>query len=492
MSRKNTSRKAEKLKRKAEEAARYKKTKRKVRLISAIVTVSVILVLFVSLIVGVAVWEKRLDSGDYLRGEIAASSKNIQVDGAMMNYFLNDFYNTFVAYYGSYVEAYGLDTSKPLVTQYMPDGESWFEYFMSGAKANVTNILAFAEEARALDIDLTEAEKKALLHRAESVDTGLYGRGVNTTDVYNVKLMEALAYKFRFMKEEESFPTEEEILEYYLDNSKDFQYVDYYEFPIYYSDEAEAGSGKITKPTADELLSLFADVTNAEEFEDAVKTVLKKETPEISEEEILGEISKLGRERQLYSKGNEVSEWAFSADEGDIFTVHDEENQRYYVYMITKSPYRDESKSVSFRHILLTAGRYGENLEKTADELLVRLNKSENCEEEFMRLVLEYSEDESSYYGGGKYRNIVSGRDFTEIEAWCFDDDRTQGELGLVETNLGTHIMYFIGGELAAWQSDVAESIVYDRITEYQAALTEVHGVVFDENVIDMIPDPGA
>ena len=124
----------------------FEAKKSKIRRITAIVTVSVLAVLILIGAVGLIAWNVRLNRGDYLRAEIAASGGGAEVDGAMMNYYFNDIYNTFVEYYGSYVEYYGLDTTAPLRTQYIDTTESWFDYFMTGAKDTVTDCWRFTEQ----------------------------------------------------------------------------------------------------------------------------------------------------------------------------------------------------------------------------------------------------------------------------------------------------------------------------------------------------------
>ena len=207
-----------KLKREKEE---FEAKKRKVRRVTAIITGSLIIALILVTVVGTIIYNVRMNSGEYLRREVAASSYDYDVDGAMMNYYFNDVYNTFVDYYGSYVSYYGLDTTLDLKKQEISDGETWFEYFMSGAKNNVSTILALNEAADDAGVSLSDDEVNAVSIRSDNIDTGLYGRGVNRDDIYNSKLLEALAYKYQFMKEDEFTPSISEIEERYSENPKD-------------------------------------------------------------------------------------------------------------------------------------------------------------------------------------------------------------------------------------------------------------------------------
>ena len=171
----------------------FEAKKSKIRRITAIVTASVLAVLLLIGAAGLIAWNVRLNRGDYLRAEIAASGGGAEVDGAMMNYYFNDIYNTFVEYYGSYVEYYGLDTTAPLRSQYIDTTESWFDYFMTGAKDTVTGLLALRGAADAAGLTLNEAETAAVRARADAADTGLYGRGTHADDIFRARSLEALA-----------------------------------------------------------------------------------------------------------------------------------------------------------------------------------------------------------------------------------------------------------------------------------------------------------
>ena len=236
----------------------------KIRKVTAIVTVSIIAAIIVAFIVGICVYNIRMNSGDYLRNETAASSKNIDVDGAMMNYYYNDVLNSFVAYYGSYVQYYGFDPSADPKYQSFSDGQTWFDYFMSGAKSNVTGYLALNEGAMAEGISLTDAEKSALETRVSNIDAALYGRGVKKNDILNAKLIEALAYKYQAAKQDEFLPNASEITAKYNESPEKFQSVDYIAYTFDWSGE------KMTQSAAKIAATRLSDATSLDNFKKIV------------------------------------------------------------------------------------------------------------------------------------------------------------------------------------------------------------------------------
>lgn len=63
---------------------------------------------------------------------------------------------------------------------------------------------------------------------------------------------------------------------------------------------------------------------------------------------------------------------------------------------------------------------------------------------------------------GGLYTDIYVGQMVEPFETWCFDENRAYGDTGLVQTNYGYHIMYFVDSE-EIWFANVRDLIVSDR-----------------------------
>ena len=65
-------------------------------------------------------------SGMIQRNTVAAESEHYEVTAAMMTYFFNATYQTYVN--GGFSQYMGLDTSKALSEQKYTDNETWFDY----------------------------------------------------------------------------------------------------------------------------------------------------------------------------------------------------------------------------------------------------------------------------------------------------------------------------------------------------------------------------
>ena len=108
-------------------------------------------------------------------------------------------------------------------------------------------------------------------------------------------------------------------------------------------------------------------------------------------------------------------------------------------------------------------GIYDEWLKGTRDELTF-------CDLAYKNSV-DGNKDE-----GGIYTDISKGVMVKEFEDWCFDESRKYGDHGLVKTQFGYHIMFFVGSE-EGWtrlcrygvQNEKADALIADILKENAA-----------------------
>ena len=67
-------------------------------------------------------------------------------------------------------------------------------------------------------------------------------------------------------------------------------------------------------------------------------------------------------------------------------------------------------------------------------------------------LANEHSTDGGSNTNGGLYENVFAGQMVEAFDAWVFDETRKPGDYGIVKTQFGHHLMYFVSAsEHDAW-----------------------------------------
>ncbi len=99
------------------------------------------------------------------------------------------------------------------------------------------------------------------------------------------------------------------------------------------------------------------------------------------------------------------------------------------------------------RHILFLNDTYGsaDKAEEKAKEVYEEWKKNGSSLDEFIKIAKEQSEDPGSKESGGLYENVYEGQMVSQFEDWVFDDARKEGDTGIVLTDYGAHIMYYVG-----------------------------------------------
>lgn len=188
---------------------------------------------------------------------------------------------------------------------------------------------------------------------------------------------------------------------------------------------------------------------------------------------------------------------AFYSQKVEALEVTEEELETYFTehqaelegYGITK----ETGDFVDVRHILLMPHREGETegqkIEYTEEEweacrvkaqaLLDQWLAGDKTEDSFAALAPEHSEDPGSQNAGGLYENVYKGQMVKPFEDWCFDESRQKGDYGLVRTDYGYHIMYFLEKE-AIWIRNCRSGILAEKGQELLAGWLEKYKVEID------------
>ncbi len=199
--------------------------------------------------------------------------------------------------------------------------------------------------------------------------------------------------------------------------------------------------------------------------------------------------------QELYLMGSpyyEAEEAKLVPGDADLeayFTAHEEE--------FASSGITRDSRYVDVRHILIQVegGTTDENgntvysdedwaaCEAEAQAILDQWLAGDKTEDSFAALANEKSEDPGSNTNGGLYENVYMGQMVEPFETWCFDEGRKYGDTGLVKTNYGYHVMYYVGSELM-WKSYAESGWTNEQITALLDSIVEGYPVeVTYENI---------
>lgn len=321
----------------------------------------------------------------------------------------------------------------------------------------------------------------------------VYGGAVNERFLRKQLKIQALAQKFVTERTAEIADgyEQEAIDKKYKEATSDYDFVTFRTYSFKTTD-LTAEDNESDEDYAARQAKADAEVKkNAEDFYNAVKdeatfaakaTELNKDTEDYNADEetkftmlksnVTSNISEEAA-TWLYDSSTKVgSKKLFTEESDDIYT--------YTIVLAVEAPHQEQT--VSVRHILLSTQdtSSGEALsdeeiakkKATADDVLKKFNESDKSEDSFAALAYEYTEDTGSSSTGGLYEHIYPGQMVTEFNDWCFDESRKAGDVEMVETDYGYHIIYFVENDNADYYDATIRS--NDASEDFEAEAQEL------------------
>ena len=163
-----------------------------------------------------------------------------------------------------------------------------------------------------------------------------------------------------------------------------------------------------------------------------------------------------------------------TVDDSELSDWFDENQEMYQAYGILKS----DLPNVNVRHILIAPEAAAEDateadLQKAKEEaraeaerILKEWEDGDATEESFGELANTYSTDGGSNTNGGLYEDVHPGQMVPNFNDWCFDEARKTGDTGIVESDYGYHILYYVGATENIYWKQVAESDLHYKLYE--------------------------
>ena len=195
-------------------------------------------------------------------------------------------------------------------------------------------------------------------------------------------------------------------------------------------------------------------------------------------------------------KITELDTWLFdeTTKVGDTKTITSEGDKKstYSVYFMSATSHLDESATKDVAHILVSFDDYKSGTKITdeekakakaeAEQILADYLAGEKTQEAFEKLGEEKTADSNVVYEG-----VTKGQMVAEFENWIFDEARTTGETGIVETTYGYHVMYFIGDGKLAWENTAHSGVLNDLFTEWVETNATTYNYTAKESVVNSI-----
>ncbi len=387
---------------------------------------------------------------------------------------------------------YGVDPSVSLKEQNFPGeaGKTWFDVVIEQSLSYAEEQLLYCEAALGKgyrpgpEDDEQIAQMRAVAEQNASqsgwdVETyfqQMFSTNIRWKDLEGVFRKSFLAQKVR----EELLTTEytqEDLEREYQDNLKKYALIDYY--------AVDLGDGEaIPDDVIEAARAALSSASGTDVYRQAVQDFLQavKDPAEIEKAGGIGAYTdsylESAAHRGVGYTASEFFDWAFSDStrEGDILLVDSDQAKTPYAYCLLKKPYKDMTVTVDIRHILFKTGTpYAtkEEARAMADKIYQEWVDAGAAEERFIELCAEYSADGNAA-DGGIYTGVTEGQMVQPFNDWCFDAARKPGDHGIVDTEFGSHMMYFIGRNIG-WETAASNGLLsrdYDALMEAQKALT--------------------
>ena len=518
---------AEKLTEKQLAAQKEAKTTR----LYTIAFVAVLVVMIVIAIV-VGVTQTIKNTGYYEKRTTAVQIGDHALSNAELNYYYIDSVNNFYSSYGSYAAMFGLDTTKPLDEQIVDEetGRTWADDFLDTAKESAKNVYALADAAEAAGFVLPEDKQEEIESSLSSIDLyaqvygykdgdaylkAMYGSGASKegykayatrsalADAYYTHYSDSLTYTDDQIRQKDN-----EDLKVYSSYSYNSYYLSVSKFltggttdengNTTYSDEETAAAEAALRAAAESLTA--EDITSTEVLDNAIATLSVNEGEENAASTDSNNI-RYGSINSLYQQW--VADSSRKAGDKQVFesTTTDENGNEslsgcYVVFFEGSTDNKFPMANV--RHILVTPEHAADEAEdahadgesysaeelaaakQEAEELYAQWQSGEATEESFAELANEKSDDGDGTTGG-LYTNVTPGQMVQAFNDWCFDASRKAGDTGIVQTEYGYHIMYFVGNSDITYrdyliQSDLRSADVQKWQEDLMAAVTMTDG----------------
>lgn len=466
----------------------------------------------------------------------AAKIGNERVTVAKYNFYYMDMYlNTYnqsQSYDSQYGAGYGAmytgyDSSKTPMEQEYPgtledfEGESatWADYFRVQSLKYLQTYLAYAKLAKEAGMTLDEDELADIDEQVESIRssaesndysldrylTKIYGKGVNEKLLREVMAERQLAYKYAQQKQEdvETGVTDAQIEEEYTANPAEYALVTLNGFVVSADTSAIADDATDDEKTAATEAAMADAKAKAEGYAakvNSAETLLEQaKAYNSTATEASVKLEDVTGTTLASSFSQAASDWAYAAERavGDVTVV--ETSKGYAVLYMAVLPHKDMSKPVDVRHILIqfdtTTDESGNTVALTSAEKEAYYQQAQAIynqflenptEENFATLANNNSDDTGSNTNGGLYEDVHVGDMVTAFNDWCFDPNRKPGDSGIIETNYGYHVMYYVGNDNEeTWKSTVRSALASDALSAFDDEI--VNGETYKINESDLM-----
>lgn len=433
-------------------------------------------------------------------GNVVMTVGNTDVSVGMYNFYYQNIVKQYVQYASN--GYYDIDLSKDFSTQYTTDDDgneiSWQDRFKENTTELIKKNTIYYQKGIESGITITDAQKEMIetqldniKNAASSANLGVneyiaqtYGDNCGLETLRKYLEQNYISSVYYYQQQIKLRPSEDELNAYFKENENDYKSCSYAILEAEYDTSSDATK----KAAVDNAKAAIAKITD----EDSMKALIPEFCSDLISKYIsagyftnesdavdafAGAMDSTSVKSDVESNfGEDIADWMFNTDTavGSLNYYADENAGVIYIIMKTSQPALDSdsaSKVYSVRHILVipesgdddsssssssstatkkyTEEEWAAALEK-ANSILDEYNKGDKTELSFAELAEKYTDDTSStsvnmnnMYGGG-IMDTQLGQMVSDFENWAIDSSRKYGDVEIVKSSYGYHIMFFI------------------------------------------------
>lgn len=513
-----------------------------------IYTVSFVAVMIAVVVITLAVLCVRAvnNSGIIQKNTVAAVIGDRELNSVELGYYYNDavnsyyneWYETYQESTNTYLQALGLDVTKPLNEQVQDEetGKTWDQYFVDQAIENAKSDFALYDLAKAENFQMPSEQQTTLDNMANNLGTyatlygyssadqylrAMYGYGADADSYLAYNERSAIADAYLHAHEDSLKYEDADIRAYEKDNVNKYNSYTYSSAYLSYTDFRQGGTEDAE-----------GNKTYTEEENEAARVALKAAAEKMAAATTLAELKEISNTIEINDESDlavndstnvlhstlnaTLADWLASADrkEGDIAAIPNTSTTKdadgndktvvngYYVAYFG-SMTDNTKKMANVRHLLVEFDGGTENEEtgekeyteeeksaakKEADGYLKTWKEGAATEESFIELVKEHSDD-SSAEDGGLFEDINPDSQYVlNFRNWAIDPQRKAGDAEVIETEYGYHVMYYVGDDDMSYRDYMItnEMRAADQEKWYQGVLEPITTAVKDTSKMNL------
>ena len=507
---------------------------KKLKTITAAFVVGLILILAIAIFAGASKFIA--NNGIREKNTVAVTINEHDISNAELNYYYIDAINKFYNDYGSYISLFGLDVTKPLNEQVVDEesGLTWADDFVTSAIDSAKSTYALADAAKEAGHELTEEELKsvdsavsnmkamAMLYGYGDLDTYLktmYGKGASEESYRAYYEMNVLASSY-YTAYAEGLTYDAAALQAGYDEAP----AEYsaYSYNYYFLNANSFRQGGTEDEEGNVTYSEKEKAAAVKACEEAAKSLIVEENKTVEALDLAIDALSINADTDAASTPCDdlsygslnatIRDWVTdpARKAGDLemipstTTSKDDDGNEVVTttgyYVVLFRGINDNTFALkNVRHILVAfeGGTVDQATQQTvysdeekaaakakAEELLAQWQAGDATEDSFAALANEKSADGDGTTGG-LYEDVYPGQMVANFDAWCYEEGRTHGDTGIVESPYGYHVMFFVSDsetnyrdfqvenhlrehDLGDWYTALIEAaVVTDGKTEY-------------------------